>query len=155
MTDRPGLTSTRETLVAGTSVALADIGAILRGPSGAGKSDLALRLIDEGAALVSDDVTRVTRRNETLTAHAPERMAGQLEVRGVGLSAVPYRMRVGLALSVRLVPADEIERMPGPATTEILGVALPEIALDPFAASAVAKLRLALAQAVGATRDVR
>ncbi|HEY9548366.1 MAG TPA: serine kinase, partial [Kiloniellaceae bacterium] len=47
-----------------TAVLLADpqLGAwavLLRGPSGAGKSDLALRLIDRGALLVSDDQTLV------------------------------------------------------------------------------------------------
>ena len=155
MTTPSGVTSAREAQLAGTSVALGEAGVLLTGPPGAGKSDLALRLIDEGGTLVSDDVTRVTRRGDDrgahLVAHAPERMAGQIEVRGLGLAAVPDRQAVDLVLAARLVPAEEIERLPEPATTDILGVALPEVALDPFAASAVAKLRLAVARAATIT----
>ena len=44
---------------------------LLRGPSGAGKSDLALRLIDAGGRLVSDDQTHVAKRGRVLVATAP------------------------------------------------------------------------------------
>ena len=47
-----------ETLHA-TSVAIGGRAVLLCGPSGVGKSDLALRLIDRGATLVSDDYTLV------------------------------------------------------------------------------------------------
>ena len=40
-----------------TSVVIEDAGVIIIGNSGSGKSDLALRLIDSGATLISDDVT--------------------------------------------------------------------------------------------------
>ena len=49
-----------ETLHA-TSVAIDGRAVLLCGPSGVGKSDLALRLIDRGATLVSDDYTLVQR----------------------------------------------------------------------------------------------
>ena len=39
---------------------------------------------------------------------------------------------------------DSPKRMPDPETTEILGIALPLLRLNPFEASATAKLRLAL-----------
>jgi hypothetical protein len=45
----------------GTCVAIRGRGVLLLGPSGAGKSDLALRLIDRGAALVGDDGIEVER----------------------------------------------------------------------------------------------
>ena len=38
-----------------TSVAIQDSGIMILGSSGSGKSDLALRLIDAGATLISDD----------------------------------------------------------------------------------------------------
>ena len=40
-----------------TSVVIEDLGVLIRGKSGIGKSDLALRLIDSGATLISDDLT--------------------------------------------------------------------------------------------------
>ena len=40
-----------------TSVVIEDLGILIRGKSGSGKSDLALRLIDSGATLISDDLT--------------------------------------------------------------------------------------------------
>ncbi|MEY3906493.1 MAG: hypothetical protein RIR59_1316, partial [Pseudomonadota bacterium] len=42
-------------LLHGTCIAIKDQGVLILGASGAGKSDLALRLIDRGAALVGDD----------------------------------------------------------------------------------------------------
>ncbi|MBA3881078.1 MAG: aldolase, partial [Sphingobium sp.] len=42
-------------------VAIGDRAVLIEGRSGAGKSDLALRLIDRGARLVSDDYTLVVR----------------------------------------------------------------------------------------------
>ena len=40
-----------------TSVVIEDSGVLIIGKSGSGKSDLALRLIDSGAMLISDDIT--------------------------------------------------------------------------------------------------
>ena len=50
-----------ETLHAST-VALDGRAVLISGPSGSGKSDLALRLLDRGFTLVSDDQTIVRRR---------------------------------------------------------------------------------------------
>lgn len=121
--------------------------ALLRGPSGAGKSDLALRLIDEGARLVADDQTRVVRKGRALIASAPPTLAGRMEVRGIGIVKLPRHQLVtqaSLALLVDLVSSEKIERMPEPAHEMLEGIALPLLALDPFEASACAKLRLAL-----------
>ncbi len=119
-------------------------GILLRGASGAGKSDLALRMIDQGALLVADDQCALARQDGRLVASAPAAIAGALEVRGVGLRDVPSLAEVPLALIVDLVAADEVDRLPEAATEEILGIAVAHLALDPFAASAPAKLRLAL-----------
>lgn len=128
-------------------------GVLLRGASGAGKSDLALRLIDAGGRLIADDQTRIARRGRTLTASAPTVLAGLLEVRGVGivkLARSQVLARAPLAMIADLVPAERIERLPDPAEEEMLGVALPVLALAPFEASAPAKLRLALARTAAA-----
>jgi len=130
--------------VHGTSVSIGGEGILLRGPSGSGKSDLALRLIDAGALLVADDQTELTRGDALLEMSAPAALAGLLEVRGLGIVRVPHVTCAPLRLVVDLAPDATIERMPEPRLCTIAGVSLPLVALDPFTASAPAKLRLAL-----------
>lgn len=132
-------------LVHATTVLVDGLGVLIRGPSGSGKSDLALRLIDAGARLVADDQTAVEARDGRLWASPPASIAGKLEVRGLGIVAVPFAPSAALGLAVDLVPADRIERLPEPGTTVLLGVVIPILLLVPFEASAPAKLRLAVA----------
>lgn len=126
---------------------LGDWAALLRGPSGAGKSDLALRLIDRGGTLVSDDQTLLTVADGRLLAAPPAAIAGQLEVRGIGIVPVPHRAGVPVALVADLRPAAEIDRLPEPAAETFAGVAISRIELDPMQVSAPEKLRLALHRA--------
>jgi HPr kinase/phosphorylase len=130
--------------VHGTAIALGSDGILLRGPSGAGKSDFALRLIDQGARLVADDQIELRREGGEITMSAPETIAGQIEVRGLGIVALPSVVSAPLRLVVDLMPSQEIERMPLPRESSFLGCAVPAVALAPFEASAPAKLRLAL-----------
>lgn len=137
-------------LVHGTCVALGDRGVLLRGAPGSGKSDLALRFIshyrDQNAALVSDDQVRIAHQDDRLFAAAPDAIAGKLEVRGVGIIIVPYVKRVAIELFVDMKPVTEIDRLPPEPLPceEVLGVALPIAALDPFEHSAPVKLKLFL-----------
>lgn len=131
-------------LVHGTCVALAGVGVLFRGPSGSGKSDLALRLIDGGAVLVADDQTRLAVEGGRLSAHAPEPIAGRLEVRGLGIVPVASVAAAPLGLVVDLVDADAIERLPAPARATFLGHTVPMVCLWAFAASAAAQVRLAV-----------
>jgi HPr kinase/phosphorylase len=130
--------------VHGTSVALGGLGVLLRGPSGCGKSDLALRLIDQGAHLVADDQTELHRHADEISMTAPPTIKGQIEVRGVGIVAVPSVAAAPLRLVVDLLPTSEIERLPEPCQCTLLDRSVPLIALAPFEASATVKLRLAL-----------
>lgn len=135
-----------------TAVCLCEAGTgcwavLLRGPSGAGKSDLALRLIDRGAQLVSDDQVVLQQDGGRLRAAPPAAIAGKLEVRGLGIVELPYRSGVPVALIADLRPASEIERLPETADEVIGGVRLRRIDLDPQQASAPEKLRLALRRA--------
>ena len=124
------------------------LGILLRGPSGAGKSDLALRLIDRGARLVADDLCELALDGagpETrLIARPPAEIAGVIEVRGLGLIEVPSLAEAPVALVVDLVAREAVERLPEPASEEILGLELPRLALDPFELAAPVKLDLAL-----------
>jgi serine kinase of HPr protein (carbohydrate metabolism regulator) len=122
---------------------------LLRGPSGAGKSDVALRLIDAGGRLVADDQTRVERHGARLIATPPATLAGLMEVRGLGIMKLGRGQtlaRAPLVLLVDLVAPADVERLPDPQQETLLDIALPRLALAPFEASAVAKLRLALVQ---------
>lgn len=130
-------------LVHGTAVAIEGDVVLLRGPPGAGKSDLALRLIDAGARLVADDQVELRREAGQVMARAPAAIAGLIEARGVGILRVDPVAEAPLVLIVDLVPSGEVERLPDDRTEDMLGLAIPVIALSPFEASAAAKLRYA------------
>ena len=120
-------------------------GILISGRSGAGKSDLALRLIDRGAVLVSDDYTVVRRVEGKLLASPPVNTAGKIEVRGLGIMSFEHKADIPVALMVDL--SREIERMPDRTEAiSIAGIKIPVIALDSFAASAPMKVELALSQ---------
>lgn len=133
-----------ETLHA-TTVAIDGRAVMIEGPSGSGKSDLALRLIDRGAVLVSDDYTLCVRVGGDLHARVPATaIAGKIEVRGLGIVALPHVADIPVALLVRLDPAPD--RMPERRLRTIAGVAIRQLVLDPHPASAPIKLELALRQ---------
>jgi serine kinase of HPr protein (carbohydrate metabolism regulator) len=138
----------------GTAVALAGDGVLLRGPSGSGKSDLALRLVDGGARLIADDQTELRDIGGAVRMGAPASIAGRIEIRGVGIAAVPHQASAPLRLVVDLVPSSAVERLPEPAWCRFFGYDIPLLALAPFEASAPAKLRLALAALTRGAGDV-
>lgn len=129
-------------------VAIGAQGVLLLGPSGSGKSDLALRLIDDGARLVSDDRTILFLAGGALHARAPSSIKGLLEVRGLGIIQLPVRTNVKIALAVKL--GREGARLPAPAVYQALPglkatIKVPQVALDASFASTPAKIRAALA----------
>ena len=131
-----------ETVHAST-VALDGRAVLISGPSGSGKSDLALRLLDRGFTLVSDDQTIVRRDGDRLIATAPPTLAGKLEVRGIGIVEMERLDNVPIALIVELT--SDIQRLPDDSRERpILGVALPVISIDAMTASAPSKVAVAL-----------
>jgi serine kinase of HPr protein (carbohydrate metabolism regulator) len=116
---------------------------LITGPSGSGKSDLALRLLDRGFTLVSDDQTIVRREGNKLIASAPPNIAGKLEIRGVGIVEMDTVKDVPVALVVQLT--SEIERLPDERRERpVLGIKLPLVSVDALTASAASKVALAL-----------
>ena len=116
---------------------------LISGPSGSGKSDLALRLLDRGFTLVSDDQTIVRLEGDRLVASPPPNIAGKLEIRGIGIVDMDNLTDVPVALLVELT--SDIQRMPDDSRERpILGVSLPLISIDAMAASAPSKVALAL-----------
>jgi serine kinase of HPr protein (carbohydrate metabolism regulator) len=131
-----------ETLHA-TSVAKNGRAVLITGRSGSGKSDLALRLLDRGFTLVSDDQTIVRRDGSRLLASAPPRIAGKLEVRGIGIVDMETETDVPVALLVELT--SDVQRLPDDSRERpLLGVTLPLVSIDAMTASAPSKVALAL-----------
>jgi HPr kinase/phosphorylase len=140
-----------------STISLNGTGVLIRGKSGAGKSDIVLQLLETSGhglgyapietVLVSDDQTVLVFEGGKLFASVPTTIKGLLEVRGQGIFKVPSLDHVPVALVVDLKSVTEIERMPEDAAmrTEILGVSLPLIAIDPTKPSAASRVRVAWA----------
>jgi len=136
----PALSS--ETVHAST-VSIGGRAVLIAGRSGSGKSDLALRLIDRGAALVSDDYTLVRRAGGRLLAAPPDTIAGKIELRGVGIVELAHERDVPVALYVDLDRRPD--RLPDAGDQRLVaGIRLPAIGLAPFESSAPLKVEAAL-----------
>ena len=130
-------------MVHATCVAIGGRGVLLFGHSGAGKSDLALRLIDRGAILVSDDYTIVTQVGGRLVGSPPSTIAGKMEVRGVGLVEMECARDVPICLAIDLdrVP----DRLPEEGETmAVAGGAVPLLGFAGLETSAPIKVEYAL-----------
>jgi HPr kinase/phosphorylase len=125
-----------------TAVAWRGRGVLLRGASGAGKSTLALALIGQGWMLVGDDQLDISVHDGQLHAAAVPALRGWLEVRSVGLVAMPYRLSAPLVLVVDLVP--DPYRLPDSHQMQLLGFLLPHVCVQAHAAGLPARLIAAL-----------
>jgi HPr kinase/phosphorylase len=129
-------------IVHGTAVAWLGRGILLLGRPGSGKSDLALRLIEAGAKLVADDLVDLEASGNRLVARA-HGSPGLIELRGLGIFRQEALAEAAIDIVVRLGRATEpIERLPSAGHVALAGVTLPAFDLDPFPASAVARLRM-------------
>ncbi len=127
-----------------TCVAISGRAVLLSGPSGSGKSDLALRLVDRGAALVSDDYTIISRDAGRAFARAPETIRGKIEVRGLGIIEMESVQNMPVAAIFDF--SEAFDRLPeSTATRAIAGVEIPLFGLKAFEASAPIKVELTLA----------
>ena len=121
-----------ETLHA-SCVLIDEAGLLIRGPSGSGKSTLARQIAAETqslgrfARLVCDDRVRLSSRHGRLVATALGSIAGQIEVRGVGLLTMPYEPSAILRAVVDLTK--DPPRLPEAADCAVTlrGVVLPRI----------------------------
>jgi serine kinase of HPr protein (carbohydrate metabolism regulator) len=114
---------------------------LIRGPSGSGKSTLALALIeaaDRGALsfarLVGDDRVHIEAMHGRLIVRPAGPLAGQIEIRGLGIHRVAFEPMASVGLVVDLAAGDAA-RLPAPDSlaAQISGVTLPRL---PVAAGA-------------------
>lgn len=68
-----------------TSIVLDGIGILIEGAEKSGKSSLALSLIEEGAKLISDDLTFLSLKDKALYALPAQKMQGCLFIRELGI----------------------------------------------------------------------
>ena len=126
-----------------TSVAIEDNGVAIFGDSGSGKSDLALRLIDSGATLISDDITVFSKSENNIHLFGVENTKGLLEVRELGIITVPYIEGIRLKLVIKLTDK-EIERIPKKNQTNLLGLNFPKLEINGKNSSSVVKVKVKL-----------
>mgnify|MGYP001223149084 CR=1 FL=1 len=126
-----------------TSVVIEDCGIMILGSAGSGKSDLALRLIDSGATLISDDITICKKKTNGIFLLSPKETKGLIEVREIGIITVPFVENVKLSLLVKLLDR-EGERLPKKTKTILLGVQVPTIKIFGKNPSSVAKIKFKL-----------
>jgi HPr kinase/phosphorylase len=126
-----------------TAVAVAGAGLLICGKSGSGKSDLALRLIDRGAILISDDQVDIRRNNQILSLSPPASLAGKLEVRSLGICERHHIAGIELKLVIDL--KQHPDRFPMDSQVMfLLGIKVPSCTLDAMEISAAIKAEWAL-----------
>ncbi len=155
-------TTTPSVLIHATSVALGPaleqfggpggFAVLLTGEPGSGKSDVALRLIAEGGRLISDDQTSLSTDGRLLFAQAVDNIAGQIEIRGIGILKLDHAAKAPIALVVHLDPSAAPERLPEPTLyappAPLAASRLPPlVTMHPFEASTTAKIVAAAAAA--------
>lgn len=135
------LSASSEGSVHASCVAWNGEGVLISGPSGSGKSELALRLMDAGFDLVADDRVML----DGTIASAPERLAGLIEVRGVGILRTPFVINARVRLRVCL--GEGQPRLPEPCRDPWTGAVM--LRLEPGFPGTVARIRAALKACCG------
>ena len=113
------------------------------GNSGSGKSDLALRLIDSGATLISDDITMCKKKSKKIFLSPAKETRGLLEVREVGIITVPYVENIELRLIVELKNVEQ-DRYPEHSQKKILELKIPRLLIYGKNPSSVIKVKVKL-----------
>lgn len=126
-----------------TAVAREGRALLIEGPAGSGKTSLALALIDRGWALVGDDGVALTARGGVLWAAPAPATDGLIEVRGVGIAALPAAAApVALVLTASEQPPRYVEAA---GRVTIAGVAIPALPFDLASPAAPLRAEYALA----------
>lgn len=138
-----------------TAVRLDGLGVLIRGASGSGKSRLAMALLEQtGAissfsrvtdeahqpsqpltletgtdALIGDDYLNLGSTDTGLKASPAEGLEGIMEVRGLGILAMPWCADAPVHLVVDLVPLPQMVRLPETSATVLAGQTLERLSV--------------------------
>jgi len=117
---------------------------LIKGPSGSGKTDLALRLIESGGKLISDDQVIIKRKAKRLFLSSPKELNGLMQLSGIGIVKADYVQNIPLELVVKLQPYKNLDPFPINKEEIIKDLSIPALSLYSFAVSATAKIKVAL-----------
>jgi serine kinase of HPr protein (carbohydrate metabolism regulator) len=123
---------------------IGDSGILIRGPSGSGKSTLSHQLINLAkqnghfSRLVGDDRILLQSICGRLIAAGHSLIAGQIEIRGIGIRSVDYENRAVIRLLVDCEPVLSV-RYPDPLdmSDTVLGISIRRITVTPQSAEVV------------------
>jgi serine kinase of HPr protein (carbohydrate metabolism regulator) len=133
------------TLIHATCVEWEDKGILIIGDSGAGKSDLAIRLMEKDAFLISDDQTKLLKRKNEILGQTAPNIEGKIELRGVGIIDVDYKKETAIKLILELVKSrKEVPRMPKLEFSDFFGIKVAKFRLYPFDDSTLIKIKYML-----------
>ena len=127
-----------------TAISLNGDGILIKGPSGSGKTDLALRLIESGGKLISDDQVIIKRKAKRLFLSSPKELNGLMQLSGIGIVKADYVQNIPLELVVKLQPYKSLDPFPINKEEIIKDLSIPALSLYSFAVSATAKIKVAL-----------
>ena len=127
-----------------TAISLNGDGILIKGPSGSGKTDLALRLIESGGKLISDDQVVIKRKAKKLFLSSPKELNGLMQLSGIGIVKVDYVENIPLELVVKLQPFKVLDPFPINKQEVIEDFSIPALNLYSFSISATAKIKITL-----------
>ena len=131
-------------IIHSTAISLNGDGILIKGPSGSGKTDLALRLIESGGKLISDDQVIIKRKAKRLFLSSPKELNGLMQLSGIGIVKADYVQNIPLELVVKLQPYKNLDPFPINKEEIIKDLSIPVLSLYSFAVSATAKIKVAL-----------
>lgn len=127
------------TTIHASAVLVGPQAALIRGPAGSGKSTLAWSLVTAAAQglltfarLVADDRAYVENHSARLLVRPAEKLAGMIEVHGLGIRRIEFEPLAIVGLVVDLGARDATRYPRAEATSVIIqGVNLPRLAVAP------------------------
>ena len=128
-------------IIHATAVKFNNCGLLLMGASGSGKSDLAFRLIQSGGTLIGDDYIHLKSMDNGLYGLPSEKIAGLIEIRGIGICEVNYLKQSKIDLCLFL--QKEYPRMPdNNIYYEFARHKVQQYFINPFEISVIDKVKL-------------